>query len=360
MTGIAAKSHGRTVSRRLSGNCWVRTLPRVAIRGSMYSRIERPRPRAPLDPQPAAAGFPGWRVERTHRGPGARRIVLGGRIGCVPCRAEPPLRRSRHPRELPGPCPQVASPQLRAARRADSRRSRARQRAGCDALHHGANIPVSYQVLARKWRPPQLRAARRAGPCRACARQCAGCGSAPPRLPLHRHPRGRQDDARAHPRQVHQLRRPASTSTAVRRVRRVCRDRRGPVRRSAGGGRGVALEGGRDPRSHGQRPVHAGPGPLQGVPHRRGAHVLGEELQRAAEDAGGAAAAREVPARDDGPPEASDHGALAVPEVQPQATAGRRHRRPPRADPRRGSDRVRIGGGAARLAGRRTGACAMR
>ena len=250
-------------------------------------------------------------IAAPERGP----IAFGGGIGCVPCRAEPPLRRSRHRRELPGACPKVAS--------------------------------------------PQFRAARRAGPRRARARQCAGRGPAPPRVPLLRHPRGRQDDARAHPRQVHQLR-DRRHLEAVRRVQRLRRDRRGPVRRPAGGGRGVALEGGRDARSHGQRPVHPRPRPLQGVPHRRGAHVLGEELQRVAEDAGGAAAPREVPARDDRSAEASDHCALALPEVRSQAAAGRRHRGPtwsgslPRS--RSGSRRRRWGS----WRGRRTGACAMR
>ena len=85
------------------------TLPRVAIRGSMYSRIERIRAPAAPDPQPAVTGFSGGRGEWTRRGPGARRIVFGGGIGCVPCRAGP--------------------------------------------LFDGAEIAVTYQVLARKWRP---------------------------------------------------------------------------------------------------------------------------------------------------------------------------------------------------------------
>ena len=85
------------------------TLPRVAIRGSMYSRIEWPRPQAPLDPQPVATGSSGGRDKRTHRGPGARHIVFGGGIGAY--------------RVAPNP------------------------------LFDGADIAVSYQVLARKWRP---------------------------------------------------------------------------------------------------------------------------------------------------------------------------------------------------------------
>ena len=71
-------------------------------------------------------------------------------------------------------------------------------------------------------------------------------------------------------------------------------------------------------------------------------HMFSEKSFNALlKDAGRAAAPCEVPARDDGPPEASDHGAVSLPEVQPQAIAGRRHRRPSREDPRRGGDRIR-------------------
>ena len=85
------------------------TRPRVAIRCSMYSRSAPLPPRAPPDPRPAATGSSGERGESVHRGRGARRIVFGGGIGSAPCRADP--------------------------------------------LFDGADIAVSYQVLARKWRP---------------------------------------------------------------------------------------------------------------------------------------------------------------------------------------------------------------
>ena len=75
--------------------------------------------------------------------------------------------------------------------------------------------------------------------------------------------------------------------------------------------------------------------PLQGLPDRRSAHAVDAFLQRAAEDARGAAAAREVPARDDRSAEAAGDRAVALPAVQSEAAAGRADRGAPAADPRR-------------------------
>ena len=100
------------------------------------------------------------------------------------------------------------------------------------------------------------------------------------------------------------------------------RDRRRPVRRSHRSRRRLAHEGGRHARAAGQRAVRPHARSLQGVPHRRGAHALHAFVQRAAEDARRAAAAREVSARDDRSAEAAGHRAVAVPAVQSQAAAG--------------------------------------
>ena len=54
--------------------------------------------------------------------------------------------------------------------------------------------------------PPAVRRAGRAGTCRARAHQRARYRAGAPRLPVHRHARGRQDHHRAHLRQVAELR----------------------------------------------------------------------------------------------------------------------------------------------------------
>ena len=81
-------------------------------------------------------------------------------------------------------------------------------------------------------------------------------------------------------------------------------------------------------------------GRVQGLPDRRSAHAVEDGVQRAAEDAGGAAGAREVPARHHRSAEAAGHGAVALPAVQPQAAGRGADQRPdharssrPRASP---------------------------
>ena len=60
----------------------------------------------------------------------------------------------------------------------------------------------------------------------------------------------------------------------------------------------------------------AQPGAVQDLLHRRSPHALDRGLQRAVEDAGGAAAARQVLLRDDRGEQDPDHGALAMPAVR--------------------------------------------
>ena len=65
-------------------------------------------------------------------------------------------------------------------------------------------------------------------------------------------------------------------------------------------------------------------GPLQGLHHRRGAHALAACVQLDAEDARGAARAREVHPRDDRSAAPAGDGAVALPAVQPEAAVARR------------------------------------
>jgi DNA polymerase III subunit gamma/tau len=67
---------------------------------------------------------------------------------------------------------------------------------------------------------------------------------------------------------------------ALRRVRRLPRHRRRAFRRPARGRRRLADQDRGHPRPARQRAVLAGAGPLQGVPDRRGAHAVAAFLQR--------------------------------------------------------------------------------
>ena len=109
-----------------------------------------------------------------------------------------------------------------------------------------------------------------------------------------------------------------------------------------------------DQRRH---PLRAGVGALQGLYPRRSAHALGRGVQRAAEDAGRAAAARQVHLRHHRNPQSAGDGAVALPALRSapgrRRAAGQasgRHRR-------QGEDRGRAGGaGADRARGGRLGA----
>ena len=108
----------------------------------------------------------------------------------------------------------------------------------------------------------------------------------------------------------------------------VPRDRRGPLRRPARDRRREQHRHRQRSRADRQRAVRADARPLQGLSHRRSAHALEERVQRAPEDARGAAAARQVPARDDRSAEAAGHRALALHQVQPEAPHAGADRRP--------------------------------
>ena len=111
------------------------------------------------------------------------------------------------------------------------------------------------------------------------------------------------------------------------------------------------------------RPV---PARYQDLHHRRSAHALEAGVQRAAEDAGGAAAAREVHLRHHRDPQGAGHGAVALPALRPAPRAAadarprisaHRRARASTVDARRArADRARR----RRLGARRALACSTR
>ena len=117
-----------------------------------------------------------------------------------------------------------------------------------------------------------------------------------------------------------------------------------PARRRDRDGRRLAQRRRRRPPDQRRRALRAGIGPLQGLHHRRSAHALRRGVQRAAEDAGGAAAAREIHVRHDRDPQGAGHGPVALPALRPAprrcrraGAASARHRRQGerRSSPRR-------------------------
>ncbi|VWB43255.1 hypothetical protein BDO18943_01929 [Burkholderia dolosa] len=133
---------------------------------------------------------------------------------------------------------------------------------------------------------------------------------------------------------------------------RVSGDRRRPVRRLCRDGRGEQPRRRRNGRTARARGVRAGRCALQGLHDRRSAHADEPRVQRDAQDARGAAAARQVHPCDDRSAENPRHRAVALPAVQSEADAGRAHRVASRADPRRRADRVRAAGAASARARR--------
>ncbi len=134
-------------------------------------------------------------------------------------------------------------------------------------------------------------------------------------------------------------------------------DHRRPPHRRARDGRRLAQQRRRHARDHRRRALRAGVGALQGLHHRRSAHAVDGGVQRAAEDAGRAAAARQVHLRHHRDPQGAGDGPVALPALRPAprrrrraGQASRRHRRQ-----RERRDRGR-GAGADRARRRRLGA----
>ena len=159
------------------------------------------------------------------------------------------------------------------------------------------------------------------------ADQCARTRPPASRLPADRHARRRQDDDRADPREEPQLHHQGVTATPCGICAGVHRHRRRPLRRPARARRGVEHRHRQHARDSGQRALRADGRPLQGLPDRRSAHAVEGRVQLDAEDARGAARAREVRAGDDRPAEDPGHRAVALPAIQPEAAAAGADRR---------------------------------
>ena len=171
--------------------------------------------------------------------------------------------------------------------------------------------------------PAAVRGPDRPGRDGADARQFFRRQPHPSGLYFHRRARHRQDHDRAHSRPRPQLQ-PARKNRCAQR--RHARDRRplpgdhgfAPCRRDRDG-RSLPHRRRRRARDHRERPLPAGLGAHQGLYHRRSAHAVEAGLQRAAEDAGGASRARQVPVRHDRDRKGADHGAFALHPLRPQA-----------------------------------------
>ena len=179
----------------------------------------------------------------------------------------------------------------------------------------------------------------------------------PHRAGLHadRRARRRQDHDRAHPLARAQLRARRRRQADLRhgRVRPpLRRDHGGPAPRRAGDGRRLQHRRRQHARDHRERALQAADGALQGLPHRRGAHALQGRLQRAPEDAGGAAGAREVHLRHHRGAQGAAHRAVALPALRSAARRGARADRALQEDRRQRGRRGR-GRGAGRHRPRR-------
>ncbi len=124
-----------------------------------------------------------------------------------------------------------------------------------------------------------------------------------------------------------------------------------------GNGRSLPQQrGGRAPDQR-RHPLRAGVGALQGLYPRRSAHAVGRGVQRAVEDAGRAAAARQVHLRHHRNPQGSGDGAVALPALRPAPRRCRAAGQASGKHRRQGEDRSRAGGaGADRARGGRLGA----
>ena len=198
--------------------------------------------------------------------------------------------------------------------------------AGASGIGHASDrqSPMSYQVLARKWRPRHF--AELVGQEHVVTALDQRADARPPasRLPADRHARRGQDDASRASSPRASTARPGVTATPCGVCAACTRHRRRPLRRPPRARRGVEhrrRQHARDPR---QRALRADRRALQGLPDRRSAHAVEGGVQLDAEDARGAAGARQVRARHDRSAEDPGHGAVALPAVQPEAAAARR------------------------------------
>ena len=200
-----------------------------------------------------------------------------------------------------------------------------------------------YRVLARKYRPTDLRRADRPGRAGPHAAQRLRAEPHRPCLHAHRRARRRQDHHRPHHRPRAELHRPRrqgrpdapSPAASARNCIAILADRHPDV---------MEMDAASAPAST----TCASCIERRALPpgRRRATrsiildevHMLSQRgVQRAAEDAGGAAAAREVHLRHDRDPQGADHGAVALPALRPAPDASERAARriSPASPPRR-------------------------
>ena len=161
----------------------------------------------------------------------------------------------------------------------------------------------------------------------------------PAGLDPHRRARRRQDHDRAHSGARAQLRaarrlgdRPDRQDAGARPA--LPGDHGEPPPRRDRDGRRLPQRRRRRAPDQRRRALRAGERALQGLHPRRGAHAVGRGVQRAAQDARGAAAARQVHLRHHRDPQGAGDGAVALPALRsaprrcrPAGEASRGHRR---------------------------------
>ena len=220
---------------------------------------------------------------------------------------------------------------------------------------------MSYLVLARKWRPQTFRdLVGQEHVSRTLANAFAS--RRVPRVPVHGRARLRQDHERAHPRQGAQLRDAAGDGTAkpCGTCARVHEHRARQRGRRPGDRRRQQQRHRRDPRPARGRALPARVATQEDLHHRRSPHALDRGVQRVAEDARGAAAARDVHLRDDRGAQGAGHDPVALPALRLQARAGVSAGAAPDVDLQVGDARRSMPAPSACSCANRAAACAMR
>ena len=152
-------------------------------------------------------------------------------------------------------------------------------------------------------------------------------GEGPPRLPVRRLARDRQDEHGQDPRRLPELRRRPDRRRPCGALRLVRGDRQRHLARRDRDGRRLQQLGRRHPRPAREGRLRAGLRPAQGLHPRRGPHALPAGLERVPEDARGAAAAHDLRAGHDRGPEGAADRRRPLPPLRLRPPVGRAGRR---------------------------------
>ena len=240
--------------------------------------------------------------------------------------------------------------------------AKSRSRGSSDPAAPAVADSAAYRVLARKYRPCDLRRSHRPGRDGAHRFERVRNRTHSAGLDPHRRARRRQDHDRAHSRARAQLPIAGRIDPGADRCdagawRELPGDHGEPAYRRPGNGRRLAQRRRRCAPDQRCGALRAGECALQGLHPRRSAHAVAGRVQRTAEDAGRAAAAREIHFRDHRDPQSADHGAVALPALRPAPRRGGIAGRASRQDCRQGKYLRRTGSlGADRARRRRLGA----